>query len=408
MALFLIKFALYLNEQSFLLNKKPSHISEYTKIKKTDFIEGVLTPHKKTKKTVLKEIYKPKIDRVTPIIEKKPSKTYKALYKHQTNKFNSNILDRPENWEISVFQNIKKQDILNKPVCKHKYTSPSNCRDPVSYIVKNENKNWLFAPYIKNLSKGYVGVGSDANYSYIAFAKSTWVWLFDFDMNIVNLHKLLRIFILQSENPESFVDKFHYKNAKSSIELLGLFVRENDEKMELKRIFKNYRNALYKNYNLSLKQKGQGKEFGWLSNSSSYQYIRLLYTQKRIAILPGDMLKENTMRSIAKVAKELGVVIRVYYPSNAENFWKFTKIYKENIQSLPFDSESVIISTTGNHWHPKGYKGSYWHYVVRGALNFQKRLATGYDSIDRFLPLRRLSSTHKELSTVELTNIEVD
>ena len=133
-----------------------------------------------------------------------------------------------------------------------------------------------------------------------------------------------------------------------------------------------------------------------------------MYQNGRMVILSGDMLKENTMRSIAKVAKELGVVIRVYYPSNAENFWKFTKIYKENIQSLPFDSESVIISTTGNHWHPKGYKGSYWHYVVRGALNFQKRLATGYDSIDRFLPLRRLSSTHKELSTVELTNIEVD
>ena len=37
----------------------------------------------------------------------------------------------------------------------------------------------------------------------------------------------------------------------------------------------------------------------------------------------------------------LGVSVRVYYPSNAEEMWKFTPQYRTNVTSMPFDEQSV-------------------------------------------------------------------
>ncbi len=88
------------------------------------------------------------------------------------------------------------------------------------------------------------------------------------------------------------------------------------------------------------------------------------------------MLKNKTIRSIAKSAKELGTKIRIYYPSNAEEFWNFNANYKKNILSLPFDEASITIRTVHEYpWHKRMYGYRFWHYVVHGAKNYQKKLA---------------------------------
>lgn len=117
---------------------------------------------------------------------------------------------------------------------------------------------------------------------------------------------------------------------------------------------------------------------GWLRFADHYRYIRLLYQQDRITIVPGDMLKDKSMRSIAKSARAIGVPIRVYYPSNAEEFWDYStnnSNYKKNILSLPFDEASITFRSVHEYpWHPahrKGFKG-FWHYVIHGAYNYRK------------------------------------
>ena len=146
------------------------------------------------------------------------------------------------------------------------------------------------------------------------------------------------------------------------------------------------------------------RNFGWLRNRRAYRYIRLLYSLNRIAIVPGDMLKDKTMRSIAGSARELGIPIRIYYPSNAEEFWIFSRVYKKNVLSMPFDEASVVVRTVHEYpWHRRMRGSRFWHYVIHGALNYQKKITRKhYYKIDHFRYERIFPMRKDIFSTIDL------
>lgn len=311
--------------------------------------------------------------------------------------------------ERALLHNLEATDTLNKPICKEKFTSPAHCKDPVTYFTPNESQNYQFAPYIRNLGGGYAGVAADANYSYIAAARSRFVWLFDFDVNINALHRIIRAMVLESPTVVEFLQKFEKKNNKLALEILEKYYKDRDDLDFIQQVYRNNFASLGKHYKASAAPDKKQGEFGWLRFADNYRYIRLLYTQDRITIVPGDMLKDKSMRSIGKSARALGVPIRVYYPSNAEEFWNYTyndSNYKKNILSLPFDEASITFRSVHEYpWHPtyrKGFKG-FWHYVVHGAYNYQKRLLLPhYDYMDYFKMHRVLSKTRADFSTIEI------
>jgi hypothetical protein len=303
---------------------------------------------------------------------------------------------------------LKEYDELNKPFCDKPYTSPAHCRDPVSYVKPNEARNYLFAPYIKNLRGGYVGVAADANYSYIAHAKSEWVWLMDFDFVIVNLHRVIRAFVLESPTPNEFIEKFHPKNTKSSFAIIDKYYGDHpDNPIMKKKVMERYNASLYEYYkSISYPDKFMG-DFGWLRNPKAYEYIRTLYIQGRISIHGGDLLKNKTLHSIGDSAKSLGVKIRIFYPSNAEEFWEFNENFKRNVLNLPFDEASVVLRTIHEFpWHVNDRSGGqlgYWHYVVHGAYNYQKKLQyPDYSNIQDFKNERIIPTDMRDFSTIHL------
>lgn len=310
-----------------------------------------------------------------------------------------------------IFHELEAYDTLDKPICKKKYYSTATCKDPMTYIKTNERKNWYFADYTKNLRGGYAGVAADANYTFIAHAKSEWVWLYDFDSNIVAYHTFLKPLILAGETPQEFVSFFHPKNRRKATKLISDFYSERKDLDSLVYTYERFRGTLYGHYMNSLKKTGYKDEFGWLRNEKAYLYIQKLHKLDRISVSPGDMLKDKTIRSIGKSAKKLGVTIKVYYPSNAEEFWQFSDTYKKNILSLPFDNETVMISTVdyyynkGTPWHDFSKSGSkqMWHYVVRGGLNFQRKLLNPhYTGVNDFHNHRIMPYDRKDFSTILL------
>lgn len=315
----------------------------------------------------------------------------------------------PSAAELTLLHNIGETDVLNKPICKAKYTSPAHCKDPVTYFTPNESQNYMFAPYIRNLGGGYAGVAADANYSYIALAKSRFVWLFDFDVNINALHRIIRALVLESENVQQFLGRFKKNRLKESLEILAKHYADRSDLDFIQQVYRNNYEALGKHYAKSAAADKKQGDFGWLRHAEHYRYIRLLYQQNRIAIVPGDMLKDKSMRAIGRSARALGVPIRVYYPSNAEEFWDYStnnSNYKKNILSLPFDEASITFRSVHEYpWHPahrKGFKG-FWHYVVHGAYNYQKKLLLPhYDYMDFFKMHRVVSKERADFSTIEI------
>jgi len=311
--------------------------------------------------------------------------------------------------EQNVLHNLEAVDTLDKPLCKERFTSPEHCKDPDSYMTPNESQNYTFGPYIKNLGGGYVGVAADANYSYIALARSRYVWLMDFDVKINALHRTLRAFIIESDSIKTFIDRFAKKNRKASLEILKKYYGDRADHDFIAQIFRNNADGLMKHYQKSsVPDKKQG-EFGWLRFAEHYRYIRLLYQQNRIAIVPGDLLKDKSLQSIGKSAKALGIPVRVYYPSNAEEFWFYSDQYKSNVLGLPFDEASVAVRTVHEYpWHTTNrgamYKG-FWHYVVHGALNYQRKLGLNHTRyMDHFKMFRIISKDRPDFSTIDFPN----
>jgi len=218
------------------------------------------------------------------------------------------------------------------------------------------------------------------------------------------LHKILKALILKSETPEIFVERFQRGHQKSTIEIIRAAYGNDPNYEHMKFVFFKYRKRVYPFYKKNLRPNRKLGDFGWLRNIKAYRYTRLLYLQNRISISPGDMLKDKRIRSIANSAKKLGTKIRIYYPSNAEEFWKFNNNYKQNILSMPFDQASIVIRTIHEYpWHKRMRYERFWHYVVHGAYNYQKKISLkDYYKIDHFRYERIFPTKYDTFSTIHL------
>ncbi len=247
------------------------------------------------------------------------------------------------------------------------------CRDPLSYIKSNERYRGIFGRYIENLGGGYAGVGADQAYDFISMAKSEYAWLFDYDPTVVHIHYLIRAILPHVETPRQLTDAFRVK----TIERTRKWVRASlaDEPEEIKPTLQTlevYRGKLLYNYLAARKGHPRYGTFGWLGHQENFDYIRQMYAQGRIVIRKGNLLTAVVMTDIARSARRLGVPVRVYYSSNADDQWLLTEQYRDNLMALPFDRQSVVLRTMiGSRWKI----ASKWMYMVHSGEHMQRELA---------------------------------
>ncbi len=282
--------------------------------------------------------------------------------------------------QLAIFRTVSEDTDLEKmPLCKQVGQASHSCRDPNSYVVTNEPQQHLFAPYVKNLGGGYVGLGADQSYSFIAHARSQWAWLFDYDPTVVRLHYILRAIILSAPTRQGFVDAFDSKNTKATAALIKKSLADSafpnskplsdSEVSSVEGTFIVSRSALSDAYILAIKQ---SNNFHWLRTDEAYKYIRTMYQQGRIVSLKGNLLTSVAIPSIGASAKKLGVPVRVYYTSNADDQWPLNQAYRDNLLSLPFDDKGVMVHTTIPSGRGKATHD--WDYVIHDGHDVQRRI----------------------------------
>lgn len=312
--------------------------------------------------------------------------------------------------ELGIIRAIEF-DVLDKPLCEQVAWSREDCKDPLSYVTSNESQHYLLKPYLKNLGGAYIGIAADANYSFIAWSRSRWAFLVDYDMTIIRLHKMLRALILRSDSPSEFLSYFTPRNEKKAEKIIGDACVNEKRCDRIVAVYKNYRERLYKSYARKAQPSPQFGEFGWLRNAEAFRYVKLMYARDRIVIVEADLLKDKAIRSVGDAVRKLGTSVRIYYPSNAEEMWKFNPNYRANVASLPFDERSVALRTIWASTYPRGRPqrfwhritpGIYWHYVVHGALDYQKKIQyPDYDDVDAWRE-ERISTPSPFMSVVNL------
>lgn len=287
------------------------------------------------------------------------------------------------------------EDVLDTPLCAEVGRSFVDCRDPRSYLKTNEPRQDVVLETIANLGGGYTGVGSDQNYTFVATAKSEWAWLFDYDPNVVNWHRVLMPLIAAAPDRAAFVAWFAPERQKDALLVLERAHKDSADKKALLSLFRSSSARLREHY----KQQSTSKDFAftWLGSDDKYGYVRTLIEQGRMRAFKGNMLDTHTMRGIAAAARAVGVPMRVYYPSNAHEFWPFTDAYRDNVAALPFDADSVVVQTISSVKSGFGQSG-YWHYNVQYGFEHQRLLRDKSITRERQLLTWRIRTSSPELT----------
>lgn len=281
--------------------------------------------------------------------------------------------------EKQLFWASLKQDKLNKKPCKGRRRVTLHCRDKLHYVYSNEARHDVWRPFLRGLGGGYVGVGTDQNFTLIALAKSRLVWLFDYDPVAVWMNLIHRAMIVKSPTRAGYRARWYRKYRRKNMALLRTFYKGHPDQKKILWVFRNWRgsiNAYLRRRNkihLRLLRKKKPLFSHWLDRKETYQYVRQMFLQRRIRILKGDLLRNNTMRNIGRVSHALKMPVRALYLSNAEQFWPFVKAYKNNVKSLLMDRRSLVLRTLGTSRFgaPLEYV---WIYITQKGRDFQKRI----------------------------------
>ncbi|MBM4280802.1 MAG: hypothetical protein FJ137_08595 [Deltaproteobacteria bacterium] len=281
-------------------------------------------------------------------------------------------LPRPTEADLAAFRNVVEDaDVLRIPPCRRAGRATTDCRDPMSYLTSNERLQRVWRPFVENRGGAFVGVGADQAYAFVAAARSEWVWLIDYDPQVVRLHHLVQALVREAETPDAFVAFFARGQEALTRARLARLLADRTDGVDIVVLFSLARVKLHAHYRRQLIDDG---DFGWLNDAERYRFVRTLVQQGRVHAVAGNLLTDKALPSIGAAARALSVPVRVYYPSNAEEMWRFTPQYRVNVLGLPFDEHSVVLRTLFNKRRPWDDVGAYWHYVVHKGTDAQRML----------------------------------
>jgi hypothetical protein len=286
------------------------------------------------------------------------------------------------------------------------------------YPASNEMRIDLFKKHIENIGGGYLGVGTDQNLTFIAWARSDYAWLMDFDYVAVDVNRIHMFFISVSPTYADFKYLWDRRNQAKARRLLeARFGGDPEEWGRISRAFRVAQrgstdvperirdlDSMARRFNLST----------FSNNPADYDYIRNMIRAGRIAAVPGDLKGDITMLAIARASREQETPIRLVYTSNAEEYFRFPDAMRRNFRALPVDEKGFMIrtTTTGAKYvlgYPEGEKfpdDFPFHYNIQPLQNFHTWMAlpSGFRLLDMLRTGRKLE---QGLSIVDKTPEEV-
>lgn len=252
------------------------------------------------------------------------------------------------------------------------------------FVLSNEWRHDVMFSKLAGLGGVFIGVATDQNYTMAAAARSELLVLMDYDMEVVNVHRIYHAFIKNAATALELRAFFQQKNAEQASKLLSTSGASPEDGAKLAQIYNRYRDrmATYL-YHVANTRVGQ-RHPTWLGDPEAYAYVRALVMGGRVIARQGDLNGATTLKSIGDTARALKLNVRCIYTSNAEGFFKYTQAFRDNLRSLPHDEKTVVIRT-----YKRGMSspvGDMWHYNLHQLDDFLGRLDTpAYNSVHRVM-----------------------
>jgi frataxin-like iron-binding protein CyaY len=240
------------------------------------------------------------------------------------------------------------------------------------YWVSDERRHDLFRETIADGGGVFIGLGTDQNYLMAAWAKPKVLVPLDFDQMVVNLHYVFRVIFLEAKDPEAFKALWSEEQYDSTRELLKKAYADKSDAFRkgILRAFKMGSRFVRRRIHRIIKSFTRLGVPTFLTNQAQYQYIVDMFKTNRVFPVRGDLTAKKTVKQVGEAARKCGLTIRTLYLSNAEQYFKFTTDYRQNMLSLPFDDKTRVIRTAGTKqpWTADGV----YDYIYQTGDNFKK------------------------------------
>ena len=238
------------------------------------------------------------------------------------------------------------------------------------YLTCDELNLHLWYERVRDIGGGYAGVGSDQAYTFIGWMKPDLAWFTDYDPWISSLHHIYAAFFENGEDIAAFRAWWEEDQRTAARDLLR--ERYADSGYDLDRMLLVYDEARYKvARRLRRLQRilGAAEIPSFVTDEATYQYVRTFVAQGRARPMLANLIDDQALRGVGDVGRQLDVPIRVFYLSNAEDYWRYPQEFRDNFQALHFDERSLILRTNA----AKRTNGDYC-YNSQTALSFQQWL----------------------------------
>jgi formylglycine-generating enzyme required for sulfatase activity len=274
--------------------------------------------------------------------------------------------------ERTAFHGVPEEELARRPV------------DNRHWVQSNESGHEAWFAALAGLGGGYVGVGSDQNYTLFAQARSSFVWLMDYDSVVVQANRIYRALVLASASPEEFLLRWDGFEREVTLQLVERAFAGAPDAAELRALLEDGFTEIGAYFVKVRRRTEDGRGVSWLADRELYRYVRRMFQEDRVRIVSGDLLREMPGR-IAAAQRALGVPMRVVYLSNAEQYFDYDEAFRTAFQAMPYDERSVILRTVSRP-HPDGGH-NVWHYQVEPATHFAEALGQGVAGFAALAPL---------------------
>ncbi|HOE82385.1 MAG TPA: hypothetical protein PK329_05405 [Myxococcota bacterium] len=232
------------------------------------------------------------------------------------------------------------------------------------FLTCDELNLQLFKPAIDGIGGAYAGVGTDQSYILMGWAKSELGFLFDYDPLVIRVHELYKVFFTKAETYQDFVRLWSKESEKASKELISGEIQ--DDPKGAVSLFHRNRAKIYRRLQQSIRLMKKANVAFYLNDQEIYDHIRTMIITGRVVAIQANLLDSVGLKEIGKAAAKIEIPIRVLYLSNVEDYWAYSTQYVQNLLSLHYDSNSLLLRTVA----AKPSNGDY-RYVLQSHANFK-------------------------------------
>lgn len=241
------------------------------------------------------------------------------------------------------------------------------------YWISNEKNQQLWHEHLVDKGGAYLGVGTDQNYMLAGWARSDLIVVVDFDIYVIDLHRVYALFFEEAETFEDFLLRWSPDREEEGLALIDERYSERPDYTRVRKAYKIARQLVWarlRNVRKTYEKLGIPT---FVSDQEQYDHIRTLSRNGRIFAVRGDFTANETMVAVRKAMEDSAQDFHVIYLSNVEQYIDYTPEFRRNLGLLPVSDDGVIVRTLG--WGAFGFAPEEeYHYNVQPLPKFTEWL----------------------------------